>query len=173
MTRQRKSVFFNIQHNLRQSVMPNYVWLYYRSTVGCIQFLVIIFIGLSLISYLQDDRSSLHHCCPSSHFLHHRSNSHECKMWYICRVFLKLSPPNNFVILEQHHKHQTKHCGLNSDQLNFLMSQHPSFFKPQLSVNRISFWNAVSTKTGTMYNIKNINQKDNYWPLSQTFRFRL
>jgi hypothetical protein len=98
-------------------------------------------------------------------------------MWYSCRVSLKLTPPNNFVILEPmlsiYHKHQIKYCGLNSDQVIFLTSHHPSFYKQQHSVNRISFWNAVSTKTRTAYNIKNINQKDNYWPLSQTFRLSL
>jgi len=69
--------------------------------------LFIISMGLSLMSYLYDGHSSLHHCCPSSHFLHHRPNSHECKKWYGCRQSLgvKAVAPNNFVVLESMYRH--------------------------------------------------------------------
>lgn len=58
-------------------------------------------------SYSYDGHSSLHHCCPSSHFLHHRSNAHECKKWYSCRELkrVKAAAVNNFVTLESKHRY--------------------------------------------------------------------
>ena len=57
---------------------------------------------MSFLSYLYDDHNSAHHCCPSSRFLHHKSNSHEYKQWYSCRQLLAMQDvaPNNVVVLK-------------------------------------------------------------------------